>query len=60
LNAWKMNPISRFRTRARSMSLKPDTARPFSEYVPSVAVSRSPRIERSVVLPQPDGPAIER
>ncbi len=59
LNAWKMKPISRLRIRARSLAVSPDTGRSFSRYVPSVGESSSPRIESSVVLPHPDGPAID-
>src|SRR5918994_1560029 len=53
-----MNPISRLRTRARSESGRSATALPFSVYLPSVGESSSPRIDSSVDLPQPDGPAI--
>src|SRR3954447_1157101 len=53
-----MNPISRFRTRARSDSGRSATALPLRVYFPSVGESSSPRIDRSVDLPQPDGPAI--
>ena len=35
------------------------TGRPFSVYSPLDGVSSRPRIERSVDLPQPDGPAID-
>ena len=56
LNAWKMNPICRLRTRARSAADSLSTASPASTYVPSLGVSRSPRIESNVVFPQPDGP----
>src|SRR5436190_22059274 len=53
-----MNPISRLRTRARSDSGRSATSLPFRTYRPSVGESSSPRIERSVDLPQPEGPAI--
>src|SRR6476620_587381 len=53
-----MNPISRFRTRARSESGKSATDLPFRMYLPSVGESSRPRIDSSVDLPQPDGPAI--
>src|SRR4051812_20346227 len=54
-----MNPISRLRTRARSEAGSSATGRPLSRYWPSVGESSSPRIDRSVDLPQPDGPAID-
>ena len=55
-----MKPISRLRTRARSEAGRSATGRPFSTYVAArVGVSSSPRIESSVDLPQPDGPAID-
>src|SRR6266852_5915637 len=54
-----MNPISRFRTRARSDARSSATGRPFSSYDPWVGESRRPRIESKVDLPQPDGPAID-
>src|SRR6185436_19179299 len=56
---WKMNPISRLRTRARSEAGSSATGRPLSRYCPSVGESSRPRIDRSVDLPQPDGPAID-
>src|SRR5438128_7004157 len=54
-----MNPISRFRTRARSLAGRSATAWPFSQYSPLLAESSRPRIDRSVDLPHPDGPAID-
>src|SRR5215471_4042122 len=54
-----MKPISRLRTRARSDGGKSATGRPFSVYSPLDGVSSRPRIESSVDLPQPDGPAID-
>src|SRR5467141_943851 len=54
-----MNPISRLRTRARSDAASSATGRLFNRYCPSVGESRRPRIDRSVDLPHPDGPAIE-
>ncbi len=54
-----MNPISRLRTRARSDAGSVATGRLFSRYWPSVGESSSPRIDKSVDFPQPDGPAIE-
>src|SRR3954470_23259241 len=54
-----MNPISRLRTRARSDAASSATGRLFNRYCPSVGESRRPRIDRSVDLPQPDGPAID-
>ncbi len=59
LNAWKMKPISRLRMRARSESERFATGVPFRMYSPSVGESSRPRMESSVDLPQPDGPAIE-
>ena len=58
LKLWKMNPISRLRIRARSDSGRSATSRPLSTYLPSVGESSRPRIDSSVDLPQPDGPAI--
>src|SRR5437016_5606301 len=54
-----MNPISRLRTRARSDGGRSATGRPFNEYSPLDGVSRSPKIDNRVDLPQPDGPAID-
>src|SRR5678815_5449823 len=54
-----MNPISRLRTRARSLAGRSATACPFSQYSPLLAESSSPRIDRSVDLPHPDGPPME-
>src|SRR5438477_5461395 len=59
LKLWKMNPISRLRTRARSEAGSSATGRPFSRYCPSVGESSKPRMDSSVDLPQPDGPAID-
>src|ERR1022692_4526660 len=53
-----MNPIWRLRILARSAGVRPCTGRSLRRYVPSVGVSSSPRIERSVDFPHPDGPAI--
>src|SRR5260370_23936892 len=60
LNAWKMNPISRLRMRARSESFSPCTALPFKIYEPSLGESSKPKIASKVDLPQPEGPAIDR
>ena len=54
-----MKPISRLRMRARCDMLSSATDLPLSVYWPSVGESSRPRIESSVDLPQPDGPAIE-
>src|SRR5439155_11940760 len=54
-----MNPISRLRTRARSEAGSSATGRLLSRYEPSVGESSRPRIDSSVDLPQPDGPAID-
>src|SRR3954469_3216416 len=54
-----MNPISRLRTRARSDAGSSATGRLFRRYCPSVGESSRPRIESSVDLPQPEGPAID-
>src|SRR5437762_2815071 len=54
-----MNPISRLRTRARSEGGRSATGRPLSTYSPLDGVSSKPRMESSVDLPQPDGPAID-
>src|SRR3954469_14115595 len=54
-----MNPISRLRTRARSEAGSSATGRLLRKYCPSVGESSSPRIDRRVDLPQPEGPAID-
>src|SRR6185295_4564302 len=59
LNAWKMKPISRLRIRARSEKERAATCFSFRVYLPSLGVSSRPRIDSRVVLPQPEGPAIE-
>ena len=59
LKFWKMNPISRLRVRARSRIVRLATGLPFSQYSPPVGVSSRPKIDSSVDLPQPDGPAID-
>src|SRR5258708_6248033 len=60
LKAWKMNPISRLRMRARAESFSPCTALPFKIYEPSLGESSKPKIASKVDLPQPEGPAIDR
>src|SRR5437773_11540668 len=59
LKLWKMNPISRLRIRARSANERFATSLPFSVYLPFEGVSSKPKIDNSVDLPQPDGPAME-
>src|SRR4051794_30432680 len=54
-----MKPISRLRIRARSEKERSATCLPLSQYLPSLGESSRPRIDSSVVLPQPEGPAIE-
>ena len=54
-----MKPISRLRIRARSEKERSATCFWLSMYLPSLGVSSSPRMDSSVVLPQPEGPAIE-
>src|SRR5665213_2721413 len=54
-----MNPISRLRTRARSAAGRSATGRLFSRYCPLLGESRSPKMERRVDLPQPDGPLMD-
>src|SRR5690606_16504819 len=58
LKAWKMKPIWRLRTRARSAGDSVSTRWPASSYTPPLGASSRPRIESNVVLPQPEGPAI--
>src|ERR1700683_4465775 len=53
-----MKPISRLRMRVRSESERFATDFPLRTYSPSDGESSKPRIERSVDLPQPDGPLI--
>ena len=53
-----MKPIWRLRMRARCDGVSCATGSPASVYSPSVGVSSRPRIESSVVLPQPDGPSM--
>src|SRR6266567_2391691 len=55
-----MKPIFSFRIRARSRPDRPSTRSPSSAYVPEVGVSRHPRIDISVDLPDPDGPISAR
>src|SRR5215207_87456 len=59
LKAWKMKPISRLRIRARAEKERSATCLVLSTYLPSLGVSSRPRIDSRVVLPQPEGPAIE-
>src|SRR5258706_12950010 len=54
-----MNPISRLRTRARSLAGRSATAWPFRKYSPLLAESSRPRIDRRVDLPHPDGPPMD-
>src|SRR5947199_1241427 len=54
-----MKPISRLRMRARSEKERSATCLLLNRYLPSLGVSSSPRIDSSVVLPQPEGPAID-
>src|SRR4029434_1749447 len=54
-----MKPIWRLRMRARSANDRFATSVPLSAYLPAEGVSSSPRIDSKVVLPQPDGPAME-
>src|SRR6478672_3256648 len=60
LYCWKMKPIFSLRMRASSRPDSPSTRSPSSEYVPEVGVSRQPRIDISVDLPDPDGPMSAR
>ena len=59
LKAWKMNPMSRLRTRACSVGCSPVTSAPLRKYFPSDAELSRPMTESSVDLPQPEGPLIE-
>ena len=59
LNAWKMNPISRLRMRARSRRVELPDRRAVQHVRPPLGVSSRPRIDSNVVLPQPDGPEID-
>jgi hypothetical protein len=54
-----MNPISWLRMRARSLNDRSATCLVFSQYLPSEGVSSRPRMDSRVVLPQPEGPAME-
>src|ERR1700681_1729917 len=54
-----MKPISRLRMRARSENERSATCLVFRQYFPSLGVSSRPRMESRVVLPQPEGPAME-
>ena len=56
LKVWKTNPISWLRTRASWSSDCSLTSSPFSQYWPSVGVSRQPSKFMRVLLPDPDGP----
>src|SRR5437588_6271302 len=54
-----MKPTSRLRMRARSESERLTTGCSLRTYSPSLGVSSKPRIDNSVDLPQPEGPAIK-
>ncbi len=54
-----MNPIAWFRIFARCDADRFSTGVSSSRYLPAVGLSSSPRIDSSVVLPHPDGPAID-
>ncbi len=56
LNPWKTNPLCRLRITASSSRPRRLTSCPSRVYVPSVGVSRHPRMFMSVDLPEPDGP----
>ena len=58
LKPWNTKPKLRARSPGSSRSPRPATFLPSSQTSPAVAVSRRPRIEISVVLPEPDGPSI--
>ncbi len=58
LNAWKMNPMSRFRARASCASERVPTSTPSSLYDPKVGTSSAPRMFIRVDLPEPDEPMI--
>ncbi len=59
MNAWKTKPMAWFRIFARWLALRFSTGSPSSRYLPPVGESSSPRIDSSVVLPHPDGPAMD-
>ena len=59
LNDWKMKPMWAWRRVVRSRSLRVPVAWPSTVTVPAVGVSMHPIRLRIVVLPQPDGPAME-
>ena len=53
---WNTKPMYFSRTSLRSSSLRRDTSRPSSLYVPDVGRSRQPRICSIVDLPDPELP----
>ena len=59
LKLWKTKPISRLRMRARSRGVEVlHRPRRSARSCPAVGESSRPRIESSVDLPQPEGPAM--
>ena len=59
LNDWKMKPMWAWRRLVRSRSFRLPVSWPFTVTVPAVGVSMQPIRLRMVVLPEPDGPAME-
>ena len=59
LNAWKMKPMAWFRILALWEAERFSTGSPSNRYFPPVGESRRPRIDRRVVFPQPEGPAMD-
>jgi hypothetical protein len=60
LNRWKMNPILRSRNSANLASLRSFTCTSSIQTSPKLGYNTQPNSERSVVLPEPDGPIISK
>jgi hypothetical protein len=56
--AWNTKPTDRFRSRDGFVVAERATLRPSNSCSPDVGRSRQPRIDKSVVLPEPLGPMI--
>ena len=59
LNDWKMKPSTWWRRSVTARSVRPAVSVSITRTVPSVGVSMQPIMFRIVVLPDPDGPAME-
>ena len=57
LNCWKTNPIDSRRSFGSSFGLVGSTSLPSMNNRPVSCVNMQPRMQRSVVLPEPEGPS---